>query len=115
MTAARASGAAVVAAHPSAAGPLDVRATRRFWSDFDALAPLVDRWELVNRHDVFGWVAERRLPAVATGDFHRPEHLATWKTLLPCRKDERAVVRHLRARGPALLAPFAPVPTVVAA
>jgi len=64
---------------------------------------------------VFPWVAERRLPAVANGDFHRPEHLATWKTLLPCRKDARAVVCHLRAGGPALLAPFAPAAVPAAA
>ena len=36
------------------------------------------------------------LAGIATGDFHRPEHLATWKTLLPCAKDERAVVEYLR-------------------
>jgi processive 1,2-diacylglycerol beta-glucosyltransferase len=115
MTAARAGGAAVVAAHPSGPGDVDQRSTRRFWTDFETLAPLVDRWELVNRHDVFAWVAERRLPAVANGDFHRPEHLSTWKTLLPCRKDRRAVVRHLRSAGPALLAPFAPAQERIAA
>jgi processive 1,2-diacylglycerol beta-glucosyltransferase len=42
-------------------------------------------------------VAEARLPVVANGDFHRPEHLATWKTLLPCAKDEEAVVEFLRS------------------
>jgi hypothetical protein len=26
---------------------------------------LVDRYELVNRHDVFPWVAHERLPSVA--------------------------------------------------
>ena len=106
MTAARAAGAAVVAAHPSGPGELDVRVTRRFWSDFDALAPLVDRWELVNRHAVFPWIAERRLPAVASGDFHRPEHLATWKTAIPCRKEPDAVVSYLRSGRSVLLAPF---------
>jgi hypothetical protein len=35
-------------------------------------------------HDNFAWVAEERLPPVATGDFHRAEHLASWKTLLAC-------------------------------
>jgi hypothetical protein len=33
MTAARAAGAAVVAAHPSGPGQLDDRVTRQFWSD----------------------------------------------------------------------------------
>jgi hypothetical protein len=108
MAAARAAGAAVVAAHPSGPTAPDHRVTRRFWADFDELAPLVDRWELVNRHDVFAWVAERRLPAVASGDFHRPEHLSTWKTLLPCRKQPDAVVRYLRSSAPAQLVAFAP-------
>ena len=65
--------------------------------------PLVDRWELFNRHDLFGWVAERGLPAVASGDFHVPEHLHGWKTLLPCAKDEGAVVGYLRSNRPAFL------------
>ncbi|MFL5979468.1 MAG: hypothetical protein ACJ76O_12700 [Gaiellaceae bacterium] len=33
------------------------------------------------------------------GDFHRPEHFATWKTLLPCAKEEEAVVGYLRSAG----------------
>ena len=37
------------------------------------------------------------MPGIATGDFHRPEHLTTWKTLLPCAKSERAVIDHLRS------------------
>jgi hypothetical protein len=114
MTAARAAGAAVIAAHPSGPGPLDHRTTRRFWRELDELAPLVDRWELVNRHTVYAWIAERRLPAVASGDFHRPEHVATWKTLLPCRKDAASVVHYLRSSAPASLAPFAPAERVAA-
>ena len=67
------------------------------------MGPLVDRFELVNRHQVFGWVAEAGLPAVATGDFNRPEHVATWKTLRPCEKSEQAVVAYLRSRRPGYL------------
>jgi hypothetical protein len=102
---ARGEGAALIAAHPfrtRRASPPG-RATLRFARDWRALAPLVDRWELFNRYDLFGWVAERGLPALASGDFHRPEHLFGWKTLLPCAKDEAAVVRYLRSRRPAFL------------
>ena len=53
-------------------------------------------------------------PASRRGDFHRPEHLATWKTLLPCAKDERAIVEYLRSPAPAYLAPLT-VPEAVAA
>lgn len=67
------------------------------------MRPLVDRWELFNRTDVFSWVAEAGLPSVVSGDFHRPEHLYGWKTLLPCSKNETAVVDYLRSRRPAYL------------
>jgi hypothetical protein len=105
LTAARGAGAALVAAHPS---PLEealrtTRRTARFALAWRELATAVDRFELFNRHDLYRWVADARLPAVATGDFHTPEHLATWKTLLPCRKDEEAVVGYLRSPFPAYL------------
>jgi hypothetical protein len=48
------------------------------------------------------------VPAVATGDFHVPDHLASWKTMLPCAKDERAVVDYLRSRRPAFLVCLGP-------
>jgi hypothetical protein len=57
-------------------------------------------FELVNRHEVFEWVARARLPVLASGDFHRLEHLATWKTLLPCAPVEEAVLEHLRSGRP---------------
>ena len=59
----------------------------------------VDRSELFNRNELFAWVAEHRLPAVANGDFHELAHPYGWKTLLPCAKDERAVVGYLRSTG----------------
>jgi predicted metal-dependent phosphoesterase TrpH len=102
---ARDEGAALVAAHPyrgrRATSP--ARATQRFARDWRVLSGLVDRWELFNRYELFGWVAERDLAAVASGDLHRAEHLFGWKTLLPCAKDEDAVVSYLRSAPPAFL------------
>jgi histidinol phosphatase-like PHP family hydrolase len=102
---ARLHGAALVAAHPytleATAGA--ARATARFASDWRELAPLVDRWELINRSDVFAWVARAGLPVVASGDAHEPEHLLTWKTIIPCRKQRASVVEHLRSAAPAYL------------
>jgi len=101
----RGEGAALVAAHPyrgrRAASPS--RTTQRFSREWRRLRELVDRWELFNRNELFGWVAERALPAVATGDFHLEEHLPGWKTLLPCSKEEGAVVGYLRSPRPAFL------------
>ena len=105
LRAARAHGAALVAAHPY---PLveaasSHRRTARFAVDHERLAPLVDRFELFNRETLFGWVADAGLPTVANGDFHRPEHLGGWKTMLPCAKDETAVIQYLRSRRPTYL------------
>jgi predicted metal-dependent phosphoesterase TrpH len=110
LRAARAQGAALVAAHPYTLGELG-RSTRRtaaFASDPGKWAPLVDRFELFNRDTLFGWVAEAGLPAVACGDFHRQEHLAGWKTLLPCPKDDQAVIDYLRSPRPAFIARLEP-------
>jgi hypothetical protein len=64
---------------------------------------LAHRFELINRTQVFDWVAEAGLPAVANGDFHHPGHLATWKTVLPVEPDADAVVAYLRSQAPAMI------------
>ena len=105
LAAARAAGAALVAAHPyeTAIAAYASRRTGRWAANPETSSKLVDRFELFNRHELFAWIAERRLPSVASGDFHQPEHLLTWKTLLPCPKDETAIVDYLRSERPAYL------------
>ena len=105
VRAARERGAALVAAHPSTPETADqtTRGTAAFGADPERWVPLLDRFELFNRNTLFGWVAESGLPAVATGDFHVGVHLATWKTLVPCAKEEQAVVEYLRSTRPTFL------------
>ena len=99
LRSAREAGAALIAAHPYtlAQAAASVRGTAWFAEEPDWALEVVDRFELFNRDDRFGWVARRQLPWVATGDFHRPEHLFTWKTLLDCERSEEAVVSALRS------------------
>jgi len=98
-------GAAVIAAHPNGRGPqpMSTRLTQRFAHD-EALRRRVHRFELFNRTQLFGWVAEAGLSGVASGDFHRREHLNGWKTLVPGPSEEDAFVEHLRSRRPVYLA-----------
>ena len=107
METAAEAGAAIIAAHPynDEPAPRTGRLTQRFALD-EGLCGLAHRFELFNRMQLFGWVADAGLPAVATGDFHHPEHLIGWKTLLPSRHDEMAVVDYLRSRRPVYLARF---------
>ena len=105
LRAARAQGAALIAAHPYRSTRRAGRARhRRLRGRTSRWAPLVDRFELFNRDTAFPSVADARLPVVASGDFHVPAHLATWKTLLPCRANEATVVAYLRSRRPAFIA-----------
>jgi predicted metal-dependent phosphoesterase TrpH len=102
-------GAALVAAHPYSEADVTLfRATLRIWRELETFRRIVHRFELFNRFEVFGWVATERLPVVATGDTHEAEQLSSWKTLIPCRKNERAVIEYLRSPARAYLAPFAP-------
>jgi predicted metal-dependent phosphoesterase TrpH len=104
LASARAHGAALVAAHPYSPEQLAVatRGTAAFGARPE-LGALVDRFELFNRQTLFGWVAAAGLPVIASGDFHRLEHLAGWKTLLPSPKDEPSVIDYLRSARPAYL------------
>jgi hypothetical protein len=108
LLAAREAGAAVLAAHPH--GPdgdrAPLRMTRRFWLEWETLSPLVHRAELFNGRDVYGWVAGADVPPVGSGDAHDREHLSSWKTLIPCAKDEEALVAFLRSTRPTYLIPF---------
>jgi predicted metal-dependent phosphoesterase TrpH len=100
--------AALIAAHPYTNGDITpLRSTRRIAHDLETFRSLIHRYELFNRAEVFGWVAEEGLAPVATGDVHRREHLASWKTLLPCEKDAGAVIDYLRSRGRVCLMPIA--------
>ena len=103
----RTQGAAVIAAHPHAAqrDTIPGRTTQRWWLD-GQLRLLAHRFELINRSQVFGWVAEQGLPAVANGDFHRLEHLDTWKTVISAERHPEAIVAALRSRSPLLLTSF---------
>jgi hypothetical protein len=121
-------GAAVIAAHPfdstpgdgvgvrvkSDSHPASSRLTQRFAGD-EALRRLVHRFELFNRTQLFGWVAAAALPAVATGDFHRPEHLTGWKTLVPGPSSEAGLVEYLRSRRPVYLTRLEADETLLAA
>ena len=112
LLAARDAGAALVGVHPHARDGVSARprATRRFWRDWDTLAPLLHRVELMNGPDLYGWVVAGDVPVVASGDVHRPEELSSWKTLLPCPPDEEELVSYLRSPRPAYLLPFRAAP-----
>lgn len=99
---AREAGSVLIGAHPYELEDVRLaqRGTARYSQEREWAARALDRIELVNRFDVFDWVRDLGVPYVATGDFHRREHLWTWKTLVPCAREEEAVLDYLRSRRP---------------
>lgn len=65
------------------------------WNRRAEVEHLVDLWEIACRWDLFPPVARARLRYVGNSDFHREEHLYAWKTLVPSRANELAVLRAL--------------------
>jgi len=103
-----AAGAALIGAHPDDAVDTTSRShpTLGFAADPDGLGCLVHRFELFNRSQLFPWVAAAGRASVASGDFHRADHLGGWKTLIPCARREEAIVDYLRSPRPVYLARF---------
>jgi hypothetical protein len=66
------------------------------WENHEKFAPLIDAWEIANRHNIFDCVGMKRLPFLANSDFHKPKHVYSWKTLLHCEKDAEAIKECIR-------------------
>jgi hypothetical protein len=117
MEQAASAGAAIVAARPHDWGPTPAVPfpTCYFARRWRELRGLFDRVELLNGGQLFGWVAEAGLPAVACGDLHRAEQLPGWTTLVPCELDERALVDYLRSPRPVFLTRLERPPVALAA
>lgn len=93
----RTRGAVSVACHPHEMSEFYAN-TFYLWNRRRIVAPLVDLWEVGCRWDLFPVVSREKLPHIANSDFHRPEHLYAWKTLLKAEKTVGAVLEALRRR-----------------
>ena len=91
----RARGAVSVACHPHEMSEFYAN-TYYLWNRRKVVAPLVDLWEVGCRWDLFPVVSREKLPHIANSDFHRPEHLFAWKTLLKAEKTVASILDALR-------------------
>ncbi len=98
LTRARDAGAVTIACHPNEQSDWFGN-TFYLWRRRHEIGALVDRWELACRWDLFPPVARARLRYVANSDFHKPEHLWAWKTLLACDRTPEAVFAALRSNA----------------
>ncbi|PAW86972.1 MAG: UDP-N-acetylglucosamine--LPS N-acetylglucosamine transferase [Pedosphaera sp. Tous-C6FEB] len=91
-----AQGALAVASHPHVFKSEWGKNTLYLWENQDEFAPLLDAWEIANRNDIFSPVGLKRLPFIANSDFHKPQHIYSWKTLLQCEKEPDAIKACIR-------------------
>jgi processive 1,2-diacylglycerol beta-glucosyltransferase len=91
-----AQGGLAIASHPHEIKSEWGKNTLYLWEHVDEYAPLLDAWEIANRDDLFNPVGLKKLPFIASSDFHKPKHIHSWKTLLFCEKDPEAIKQCIR-------------------
>ena len=92
----RARGAVSVACHPHEMSEFYAN-TFYLWNRRHTVGRLVDLWEVGCRWDLFPVVSREKLRHIANSDFHRPEHLYAWKTLLRAAKDPASILAALKS------------------
>ena len=95
LAAIRARGAVSVACHPHEMSEWFAN-TWYLWNRRKFVAPLVDLWEVGCRWELYPVISRENLPHLANSDFHRPEHLYAWKSLLKAEKSREGVLAALR-------------------
>jgi hypothetical protein len=92
----QAQGALAIASHPHIMQSEWGKNTLYLWNHQEEFAPLLDAWEIANRENIFNPIGLKRLPFIASSDFHKPKHIYSWKTLLYCAKDPEAIKQCIR-------------------
>jgi len=91
-----AQGGLAIASHPHETKSEWGKDTLYLWEHVDEYAPLLDAWEVANRDDIFNPVGLKKLPFIASSDFHKPKHIHSWKTVLYCEKEVEAIKHCIR-------------------
>jgi len=91
-----AQGGLAIASHPHETQSDWGKHTLYLWEHVEEYAPLIDAWEVANRDDIFNPVGLKKLPFVASSDFHKPKHIHSWKTVLYCEKEAEAIKHCIR-------------------
>lgn len=91
-----AQGGLSVAAHPHVMKSEWGKNTLYLWENQEVFAPIIDAWEIANRNNIFTPIGLKRLAFIANSDFHKPKHIYSWKTVLHCEKDTKAIKNCVR-------------------
>jgi predicted metal-dependent phosphoesterase TrpH len=88
--------ALIIACHPHHSSETLNIDTLFLWKNRHKYARYIDAWEIANRCDVFDVVDPGKYRYIANSDFHKINHLYSWRTLLNCNKDVQSVKQCIR-------------------
>lgn len=91
----REAGGVSVAAHPVWTRYIE-KQTYHLWDRRNELAFHFDAWEVASGPFIFEEVQKSGLPMIASSDFHKPEHMRSWKTVLNCERKAEAILECIR-------------------
>jgi hypothetical protein len=94
--AARKQKALVIACHPYHNSEITALDTLFLWNNRDKYARFIDAWEIGNRNELYNVINPKEFAYVANSDFHKVNHLFSWKTVLNCRADVSAIKECVR-------------------
>lgn len=83
ITQIKSQGALAIAAHPVSTQMIEHQ-TYHLWDKRDELSGQFDAWEVASGPHLFKEVMKSGLPIIANSDFHQPNHIHSWKTLISC-------------------------------
>ncbi|MCB0357283.1 MAG: hypothetical protein KDD40_09765 [Bdellovibrionales bacterium] len=84
-----------VAAHPVWTRKMEPQ-TYHLWDNRWELSSVIDAWEVASGPHMFDEVLASGLPLLANSDFHHPQHMRSWKTLLDCKKNSQDILDAIR-------------------
>jgi predicted metal-dependent phosphoesterase TrpH len=91
----RARGGIAVAAHPVNTRKIE-KQTHHLWDRRRELASELDAWEVASGAHLFDEVLESGLPMLANSDFHRENHMTSWKTAIDSELHPEAILEAIR-------------------
>ncbi len=95
LSAAKASNALTIAAHPFGTGDFEFQ-TYELWSRKDELTSLIDAWEVNHRKTICPEILTSGFPLIASSDFHHMKHLSSWKTKIYSDLNQESIFTAIR-------------------
>jgi len=92
----RKAGGLSIAAHPIWGKGRLMSKSYHLWDRRYEMAPYIDAWEITNTGELIPEVVQSSLPKLATGDFHRPSQISSWKTMIRSRPERESVFKAIR-------------------